>query len=115
MAASTVMSAGLQMTGAALQSGEVKDQVKSLLGETAADGGVDVDFLLEAGADPVQAMKTNPAFVEQLKKLVVSYVQNTVMSSEIPDVANTKEWGDYSIKVRSRYAAICTSTRAINC
>ena len=46
VAASTVMSAGLQMTGAALQSGEVKDQVKSLLGETAADGGVDVDFLL---------------------------------------------------------------------
>lgn len=38
-------------------------------------------------------MKENPEFVEKIKGLVVTYVQDAVMGAEIPDVANKKDWG----------------------
>eukprot|EP01043_Picozoa_sp_COSAG02_P034792 COSAG02_NODE_2453_length_8820_cov_6.109964_7_plen_683_part_01 len=95
--AATVISAGSQVLAAMsdkLGAGISGDET-SEMAKVQQDG---LKLLGSSGGDPVKAMQQNPQFVEEIKKLVVTYVQDAVMGAKIPDVANKKDWGNYEIK-----------------
>ena len=97
--AAKVVSAGSQMLAA--MSDKMSVAEGALEGEGSELAKVQQDglrLLGSSGGDPVTAMKENPKFVEEIKRLVVTYVQDAVMGAKIPDVANKKDWGNYEIK-----------------
>eukprot|EP01052_Picozoa_sp_SAG31_P039447 SAG31_NODE_5475_length_2518_cov_1.939231_1_plen_237_part_00 len=48
--------------------------------------------------EAVAAILENDAFLEQVKAVVVSYIEDSVMGAEIPEISGKKDWGTYEIK-----------------
>ena len=87
--AAKVVSAGSQMLAA--MSDKMSVAEGALEGEGSELAKVQQDglrLLGSSGGDPVAAMKENPKFVEEIKRLVVTYVQDAVMDSIDAEVKN---------------------------
>ena len=42
-------------------------------------------------------IKSNPQFLEQVNKAVFSTVEDLITGVTLPDIAGSKDWGDYKV------------------